>query len=154
MLILARCPNCGAGLPFDATEMPAAIACGGCRRAIALAITEGVAGDRAVDACPVCRGANFYVRKDFNPQLGLAVVVVGALVSAAFYWFNRDLAAYAVLAGAALLDLIVYGRLGEVTVCYRCHTEFRGGYPRTAAAFDLHTADLLELEYERAIGRR
>ncbi|SVD96721.1 uncharacterized protein METZ01_LOCUS449575, partial [marine metagenome] len=28
-------------------------------------------------------------------------------------------------------------------VCYRCHTEFRGRYPRTASHFDLHTADEL-----------
>jgi len=41
-----------------------------------------------------------------------------------------------------------------VTVCYRCHTEFRGAYARTAPSFDLHTADVLELEYERRIGRR
>ena len=58
------------------------------------------------------------------------------------------------LAAAALIDLVVYGRLKDLTVCYRCHTEFRGAYPRTAAAFDLHTADVLEQEYERRIGRR
>jgi hypothetical protein len=65
-----------------------------------------------------------------------------------------DLVAYGILAGAALIDLIVYGRLGDVTVCYRCHSEFRGKYRRTAKAFDLHTADVLEQEYERKIGRR
>ena len=50
--------------------------------------------------------------------------------------------------------LVVYGRLKDVTVCYRCHSEFRGRYARRASAFDLHTADLLEHEYERKIGRR
>ena len=69
-----------------------------------------------------------------------------------FYWFGRDLIAYSILAGAALIDLVVYGRLKDLTVCYRCHSEFRGAYPRTAAAFDLHTADVLEQEYERRIG--
>ena len=58
------------------------------------------------------------------------------------------------MTGAALIDLIVYGRLKSVTVCYRCHSEFRGSYPRTAGIFDLHTADVLEQEYERRIGRR
>ena len=61
---------------------------------------------------------------------------------------------FSILAAAALLDLVVYGRLKDVTVCYRCHSEFRGAYRRTAGAFDLHTADRLELEYERKIGRR
>ena len=134
--------------------MPAAITCGACGRVIALAITDAEAEDKAVDSCPVCQGADFYIRKDFNPQLGLAVVITGGLISAVFYWFNRDLIAYSILAAAALIDLFVYGRLKDLTVCYRCHTEFRGEYPRTAKAFDLHTADVLEPEYERKIGRR
>jgi hypothetical protein len=64
------------------------------------------------------------------------------------------LIAYGVLAVAALIHLIVYSRLKDVTICYRCHSEFRGGYRRTARGFDLHTADVLEHEYERRIGRR
>ncbi len=130
------------------------IKCGACGREIPLAFTEALRSDAAVDACPVCTGRDFYIRKDFDPKVGLAVVVVGALVSAVFYWFGRDLIAYGILASAALVDLVVYGRLKDVTVCYRCHSEFRGAYKRTAPAFDLHTADVLELEYERRIGRR
>jgi len=102
----------------------------------------------------VCSGTEFYTRKDFDPKVGLAVVIVGASISAVFYWFGRDLIAYAILAAAALIDLVVYQMLKEVTVCYRCHSEFRGAYERTAPAFDLHTADVLEQEYERRIGRR
>ncbi len=108
----------------------------------------------AIDRCPVCGGGDFYLRKDFDPKIGLTVVIVGALISASFYWFGRDLIAYSILGGATLIDLFVYGRLGDVTVCYRCHTEFRGAYPVKRAGFDLHTADVLELEYERRIGRR
>ena len=80
------------------------------------------------------------------------MVIIGALISAVFYWFERDLIAYGILGAAALIDLVVYGRLKDLTVCYRCHSEFRGGYTRTAGAFDLHTADVLEQEYERKGG--
>jgi DNA-directed RNA polymerase subunit RPC12/RpoP len=141
-------------LPVAAADAPAAIKCGRCGREMSLSITDGVRADRAVDRCPVCSGADFYVRKDFNPRLGLTVVIIGALVSAVFYWFGRDLIAYSILASAALIDLVVYGRLKDVTVCYRCHTEFRGAYERRAGAFDLHTADVLEMEYERRVGKR
>jgi len=137
-----------------AADAPASIACGGCGREIPLAVSEAVQNDRAVDRCPVCSGAEFYVRKDFDPKIGLTVVIIGASISGIFYWFEKDLIAYGILASAALVDLVVYGRLKEVTVCYRCHTEFRGAYARTAPAFDLHTADVLEQEYERRIGRR
>jgi len=154
MEIIARCPKCDAGLPVHAAEAPSAIRCGRCRREIPLTVTDAERGDRAVDRCPVCGGAEFYARKDFDPKVGLTVVVIGAAISGVFYWFGRDLIAYGILAAAALIDLVVYGRLKDVTVCYRCHSEFRGAYPRTAPAFDLHTADVLEQEYERKIGRR
>jgi hypothetical protein len=141
-------------LPVAAAGAPAAIKCGRCGREIPLHLTDAVREDRIVDRCPVCSGAEFYIRKDFDPKLGLTVVVIGALISGTFYWYGRDLIAYSILASAALIDLVVYGRLKDITVCYRCHSEFRGRYERTASAFDLHTADVLEVEYERRIGRR
>ena len=154
MQILAKCPKCDAGLPVRAADAPTAIKCGRCGAEIPLTFTESVRADRAVDRCPVCSGGDFYIRKDFDPKVGLTVVIVGALISAVFYWFGRDLIAYSILAAAALIDLVVYRRLKDVTVCYRCHTEFRGAYARTAAAFDLHIADVLEVEYQRRVGRR
>jgi hypothetical protein len=154
MQILAKCPKCDAGLPVDARDAPVAITCGGCGRDMSLSVSDTVRAGRGVDRCPVCDGGDFYLRKDFNPKLGLAVVVTGALISAAFYWFGRDLIAYGILGAATLIDLAIYGRLKDLTVCYRCHTEFRGPFEHRATAFDLHTADLLEMEYERRIGRR
>jgi DNA-directed RNA polymerase subunit RPC12/RpoP len=152
--VLAKCPKCDAGLPLRTADAPAAIRCGRCGREIPLDISEDVRTDRKVDRCPVCSGIDFYSRKDFDPKIGLTVVVIGAAISAVCYWYERDLIAYSILAAAVLIDLIVYGRLKDLTVCYRCHSEFRGAYTRAAPAFDLHTADLLEQEYERRIGRR
>jgi hypothetical protein len=154
MQILARCPTCDAPLPVPAAGAPTILRCGRCGREIPLDVSQAMSSGTAVDRCPVCAGADFYSRKDFDPKLGLAFVVTGAIVSGVLYWFGRDLLAYGVLAAAALVDLVVYGRLKDITVCYRCHSEFRGAYPRTAPAFDLHTADVLEQEYERRIGRR
>jgi hypothetical protein len=154
MRIVAKCPRCDAGLPTSASEAPDSIKCGGCGCELSLSFSEALRADAKVDSCPVCRGADFYIRKDFDPQVGLTVVIIGALTSAGFYWFGRDLIAYSILAFAVIVDLVVYGRLGDVTVCYRCHSEFRGGYQRTAPHFDLHMADELEQEYERRIGRR
>jgi hypothetical protein len=110
-----------------------------------------VGEDREVDACPVCEGRDFYVRKDLNRNLGLTVVVVVGLVSAGFLWSGRDLVAYAVLGAFALVDLVIYQLLKDVTVCYRCQSEFRGSYRRTAPPFDLHEAERLELEYSRRL---
>lgn len=152
--ITVHCPGCDASLPVAASEQAAEIICGRCQRTIALRITPDLRDDRAVDVCPICEGKDFYVRKDFNPQVGVGVIVVGVVISSVFYGFGRDLIAYGVLAAAALLDLFIYRLLSNVTVCYRCHAEFRGKYTRSAPVFDLHTADVLEVEYERKIRRR
>ena len=154
MQILAKCPQCDASLPVSAADAPSAIKCGGCGRELPLAFSDALRADQSVDRCPVCVGTDFYRRKDFDPKVGLGVVIAGALISAAFYWYGRDLIAYSILGAATLIDLFIYGRLKDLTVCYRCHSEFRGAFEHKAVAFDLHTADVLELEYERRIGRR
>ncbi len=154
MQVTIKCLGCNAPLPVEAAELPSAIQCGRCSRVTPVRITDAVAADTAVDRCPVCDGADFYIRKDFDPKTGLAFVVTGAVISGIFYFFEQDLIAYGVLGAAALIDLVIYGRLKLITVCYRCHAEFRGKYPRTAPPFDLHTADVLEPEWERKIGRR
>ncbi len=154
MRVVAHCPKCDAGLPVGADEAPDSIRCGGCGHVLPLAFSDALRRDTRVDVCPVCAGTEHYIRKDFDPTIGLTVVIIGASISGVFYWFGEDLIAYGILAFAVLVDLVVYGRLGDVTVCYRCHTEFRGKYKRTASHFDLHTADVLEQEYERKIGRR
>jgi hypothetical protein len=114
-------------------------------------VTGSLREDREVDACPVCEGRDFYVRKDLNRSLGLTTVVVVGLVSAGFLWSGRDLVAYGVLGAFALFDFVVYQFLKNVTVCYRCQAEFRGSYRRTAPPFDLHLAERLELEYSRRL---
>jgi hypothetical protein len=154
MTVTARCPGCDAALPFDASDPPPRIRCGRCSREMPLSVSAALRADTGVDTCPICEGGDFYVRRDFDPKVGLTFVIAGATISAVFYWFNLDLVAYSILAAAVVIDLLIYRRLNDVTVCYRCHAEFRGSYPRTAGAFDLHTADLLEPEWERRSGRR
>ena len=154
MEFLAKCPKCDAGLPVPAAHAPASITCGGCLHDIPLSVSDALRDGSAVDRCPVCRGGDFYIRKDFDPKIGLTVVIIGALISAGFYWYGRDLIAYSILGFATLIDLVIYGRLKDLTVCYRCHSEFRGAFEHKAVAFDLHTADVPEMEYERRIGRR
>jgi hypothetical protein len=99
-----------------------------------------------VDRCPHCDNGQFYLRKDFPQQLGCAAVTVTIVVSTAAYGLWGFLPSLAVLVGASFLDLFLYHRLGEVTVCYRCHSELRGFAPNPAhEPFDLNRAE----EYEQ-----
>ena len=104
MQVVAKCPACDAGLPVDVVEPKTVITCGGCGREIPLSFSDALREDRVVDRCPVCDGGEFYSRKDFDPTVGLSVVIAGALVSGVFYWFRQDLIAYRILGGAGLLD--------------------------------------------------
>ena len=154
MRVTLKCPDCGSALPFDAANAPEAVTCGGWGSIIPLTLSDGVRTDKTVDLCPLCSGSDFYVRRDFDPKRGLTVVIIAILISAGFYWFGLDLLAYAVLGLFALIDLLVYRRLKELTVCYRCHTLFRGSHTPDAPIFDLATADELELEWARELEKR
>lgn len=77
-------------------------------------------------ACPLCDCRDLFVRKDFPRKLGLAIVVVAAVTFVALasmrQWFYLGAI---VLAGAAILDALLYCIVPRITVCYRCRTEFR-----------------------------
>jgi DNA-directed RNA polymerase subunit RPC12/RpoP len=153
MSLELRCPACGRAQPVAAATAAPSVVCQRCGGEVGLALTDAVREDREVDACPVCGGRDFYVRKDLNRTLGLASVVVVGLVSSGLLWGGRTVLAYGVLAALALADLVIYQLLGSVTICYRCQTEFRGSYRRTAPPYDLHTAEDLEKEYARRLER-
>ena len=154
MEVTVVCYQCGSALPVEVSGESLQINCGRCGEAFLLKFSKPVRGDEKVDRCPVCEGDDFYLRKDFDPKMGVTVIVIAIFISGGFYYYGLDLIAYGVLAGAALIDLAVYRRLMDLTVCYRCHAEFRGDYEPSAGPCDLHTADELEPEYERTVGKR
>ena len=103
----------------------------------------------------MCSGGDFYIRKDFDPKLGLTVVIIGAAISAVFYWFKMDLVAYAFSVRRRTARSGDYGRLKDADrVLSLSHRVPRRLSEDKAVGFDLHTADVLEQEYERRIGRR
>jgi hypothetical protein len=76
--------------------------------------------------CVSCGHDNLYVQKDFNRNLGVAIVVLGSLAS--LFFFSRGQPIYGMLAlfASAGVDLLIYSVVGEVTVCYACHAIYRG----------------------------
>jgi hypothetical protein len=79
-----------------------------------------------ITTCPKCGCRDLFVRKDFPQKLGLAIVVVAAvmfLVLAASR--QRFYLGVIVLCVAAAVDAVIYLFVGRVTVCYKCRAEFR-----------------------------
>jgi hypothetical protein len=87
---------------------------------------EALARDQMVRRCVACGHDTFYIQKDFNRNTGLAIVAVGVLASIVFFARSEPLYAMLALVGAAGVDLAIYALMGEVTVCYPCHTVYRG----------------------------
>jgi hypothetical protein len=75
--------------------------------------------------CVACGHDTLYIQKDFNRNLGVAIVVVGSLVCLYFFSQSQPLLAILSLFASAGLDLLIYSLVKEVTVCYSCHAIYR-----------------------------
>jgi hypothetical protein len=116
MNVTFRCPHCDqlASADFGAAERE--ISCPSCatKWPIGDAITAG-----KLMRCLVCPSTELYLRKDFSQTVGVAIVVVGFLVSSIFWYYRMPLWTYGVLFATALIDVVLYVTVGNLLQCYR-----------------------------------
>ena len=79
---------------------------------------RGAPEGAGLEACQGCGHPELYTQKDFPRSVGIAIVVVAAVLAPFTYYIS--------LAAAALLDAILYWTAPEVVVCYACKAEHRG----------------------------
>jgi hypothetical protein len=144
MKIAFLCAKCSEENIFD-TEAAGELRCHACRASLKLSVSESIRERGLIDRCAVCSNDRFYVQKDFNRKLGLALVLGGVLLGYLLFGFNM----FALIGGltvCSLLDYLLYKTLPEVTVCYACHSVYRD-FKRNPShkPFDLNVAE----EYER-----
>ena len=124
MKISFRCPHCKRQLEFDdltQDESPCPL-CGG---TVKLRITERMRRDNVVDLCAVCDCNKVYVQKDFNRTLGVTIFAAGALLFLLCAWKNRLIEGTFVWAVFAIADALLYKFLPDVTICYKCYSQYR-----------------------------
>jgi hypothetical protein len=124
MELTFSCPKCGAIGHVSPLEKATQADCGRCGQAKALHF-EATGLDQ-VEFCPWCMTTDLYVQKDFPQGLGLFIVVVGFGISTIFWYYEMPIPAYLVLVVSMLLDLLMYYRVPDVTICYRCLSQVRG----------------------------
>ena len=118
------CPDCGAVnhvQSLQAAERGACSACGAGR-----SLHHEVIEDGQLRACPWCATSDLYIQKDFPQGLGLSIVIVGFVISTIFWYLEKPILTYLVLLASALLDMVLYYRVPDVTICYRCLSQIRG----------------------------
>ena len=79
-----------------------------------------------IQTCVSCGHDTLYIQKDFNRNVGAAIVAIGVLASIVFFARNDPFYAMLALVATAVVDLVIYSLVGEVTVCYSCHAVYRG----------------------------
>jgi hypothetical protein len=124
MELTYQCPSCSAVSHVRSLATAARAICEHCRAEHPL--HEEMVGDGRLEGCPWCATGELYIQKDFPQGLGLFIVIVGFAISTVFWYLERPLVTYAVLLGSALLDLALYYRVPDVTICYRCLSQVRG----------------------------
>lgn len=105
-VIPTSCPHCGQDLNLSTRKVPE--------------------NGENPTSCISCGHGDFYIQKDFNRNLGLAIVITGIAVSLYFFSQEQPMLAMGALGLTALVDFLVYFLVGEVTVCYSCHAVYRG----------------------------
>ncbi len=133
------CPHCQAPIthPLSATSE---LTCPECTQDVTLRIEGIQPATRQIQHCVRCGSELLYVQKDFNRNLGIAIVIVGAVLS--FWTYGISLAV------AAAVDFVLYQILGDVTVCYRCEAIHRGFAENPLhSAYDIHVAEQFEKGY-------
>lgn len=144
MQIRFHCPTdtCVAIIEYEPLEESGpTMACPRCHKTHPIAVSDSIRERGVVDVCAVCGCQEFFIRKDFPQVLGMGIVVVFGL--AAIYFFTISVViAWAILASAVLIDVVVYLLTGTVTTCYNCRAGYRKYTPDPDhTGFDLATSE-------------
>jgi Zn ribbon nucleic-acid-binding protein len=124
-IILLQCRSCEREVSLAPSEADGLV-CPHCRKSITLRVDRSLIEKHMVQTCVTCGHDSLYIQKDFNRSLGVAIVVVGVLTSVLFLSRSEPLYAMLSLGVTAAVDYVLYRMVGDVTVCYACHTIYRG----------------------------
>ena len=145
------CPECHAWTTTDQAAAPA-WSCTACGSIVPAAASS--AGE-TLPVCRRCGNEELYIQKDFPHWLGMSILVIACAASVVTYAMERIVLTWAILIGSALVDVILYLLVGNVTVCYRCQTQYRGFAPETQHhPFDLAVGEKYRQERLRRQQRK
>ena len=151
MRVLFNCPSCQVANAASVSEGTAALRCLACDWTRSL--SAEVVRRKHPAACLVCGCRDLWRRKNFPPQLGVAVAALAALLSTVAWAWHEPLWAYGILMVAAALDMLLFTFMPDVLVCYRCGSRYlkfdRSGQTPT---FNLETAERHRQEQLRLRG--
>jgi hypothetical protein len=124
MELTYSCKSCGAVGYVSPLEIALEATCRQCGAARALDPAGCAHGE--LQFCPLCTTNDLYIQKDFPKALGLLIVMVGFAISTVFWYYEMPIWTYLVLIISIALDFLMYYKVPDVTICYRCQSQYRG----------------------------
>jgi hypothetical protein len=124
MELTFQCANCSQVNHVPAWETAGIARCVRC--GVERSLHAEVVQKNQLQACPCCATTDLYIQKDFPQGLGLFIVIVGFVISTIFWYFEMPVITYLILLMSALLDMLLFYRVPNVTICYRCLSQVRG----------------------------
>lgn len=124
MELTYACSKCDAVQRVDSIESHPSVHCTAC--GADKTVSSDAFDDGRLRNCGLCSTEDLYIQKDFPQGLGLAIVIAGFVVSSIFWYYEKPLITYAILLASALADMLLYYKMPNVTICYRCLGQYRG----------------------------
>ena len=116
MEVTLTCPGCGSAIHLNPNESLKSAQCKICQQTVEISFSpKDVKGK--LEVCPCCHRMDFYSQKDFNRKIGVMLFVIAAILSIWTYGIS-----FIVL---YIFDLILFKKLGNIAICYKCQTIFR-----------------------------
>ena len=132
MELTFSCKQCGAVGYVSPLEGSLEAACRHCGTARPI---DRQAARAASSSSARCAGrADLYIQKDFPTGLGLFIVLVGFAISTVFWYYEMPILTYLVLIISIAVDFVLYYKVPDVTICYRCLSQYRGTGANAARA--------------------
>jgi hypothetical protein len=143
-----KCGTVGSVSPLENAPEATCRRCGDSR-----AIDTGGCAGAELQFCPLCSTSDLYTQKDFPKALGLCILLAAFGISTVFWYYEMPLLTYLVLIISIALDFLLYYQVPDVTICYRCLSQFRGkgaNPPGRFKPFDLGIGERYRQERMRA----
>lgn len=129
----------------QAVELPNDIECAHCGERHPIH-DDSVTDSGGLRACVACAHPELYTQKNFPRSLGIAIVVIAAVLAPFTYYIS--------LGVAALLDLLLYKLGPNVVVCYVCRAWHSGFDPDPRhPSFDREIEERLKFGEQAVMGK-
>lgn len=116
MTVTMTCPECESAVAVYPDTNASHAKCDICDHQIEVSFNEDHLKGIVTD-CPCCQRKDFYQQKDFNRKVGVILFVIAAILSIWTYGLS--------LIALWLVDFFLFGKLGNIVICYKCGTIFR-----------------------------